>query len=220
MLERLGEESAAEGVRARFYAMLDEQCQEEQRIRERRGPVATWLEGWWPRRPAWQAAVALAMLVFGLWLAPRLGLGDHSAIRELRSEMQSMTRAVTLALLEHQSPSERLRAVGLSHSSTVDTELTQALLDVIDGDPSVNVRLAALDVLAGLVRRPDVRSGLLESFPHQDSPAMQAAMADVMLQMNGPRSRAAIERLLENEELSELLREYLQRTLSRGGDET
>ena len=41
MLERFGEEPAGEGVRTRFYAMLDEQCREEQRIRERGGPVAT-----------------------------------------------------------------------------------------------------------------------------------------------------------------------------------
>jgi hypothetical protein len=214
LLGGLEEEKSSEAMRSRFYTMLAETQQAERRER-----WTAWLTGWWPRQPAWQAAIAVAALAIGMWAGPRLGLGNSSEIQELRAEMQSMTRAVTLSLLEHQSATERLRAVSLSHRQQADTEVTRALLRVVNTDQSVNVRLAALDVLSELVQRPDVRSGLLDSLPHQDSPTMQVAMAEVLLAMDGPRSETAIRELLDDPDLNEGVRGYIQETMIKRGNQ-
>ena len=127
--------------------------------------------------------------------------------------MQSMTRTVALSLLEHQSASERLRAVSLTQNSRQDTGLTRALMEVVNSDPSVNVRLAALDVLSQMAQRPDVRSGLIHSFTTQESPTMTVAMADVLLAMNGAASRMDVQLPSENQSLPDPVRQYLREAL-------
>jgi hypothetical protein len=215
LLGHLGTEASNEGMRARFYAMLDAESRSARpdRIRAR-----TPFFHWWPPRPAFQAALMAAMLVIGVMLGTRIGDGpsDREAIRELQDQMQTMARAVTLSLLEHQSASERIRAVGMTEGSSPDAELVRALLKVINNDPSVNVRLAALDVLAGIAQRPEVRDGLLDAFPKQESAPMQAAMGDVLLAINGPRSRAEIQKAMESDVLPNGVRDYLRQLLNEG----
>lgn len=218
MLGRLQDERGSSDMRERFYTMLA--AYERGAARHARRSFADWLQSWWPEQPAVQAAVAAAMLLVGVWVGPRIGLGGQSdEIDALRAEMHTMTRAVTLSLLGHQSASERLRAVSYSERTGDDVAVTDALLATISEDPSVNVRLAALDVLSRMIARPEVRRGLLEAFPRQESPTMQVAMADVLAVMKGSRSKAAIRAALEDDELPDLVREYLQKKLDEGRNE-
>jgi hypothetical protein len=214
LLGEIEEERTSERMRARFFAMLEDH---ESTANAHQSPgLRDWLVGWWPRRPAFQAAVALATLLFGLWLGSRVGDdgAQQAELQALKVEVQAMTEVVTLSLLQHQSASERLRAVGLSRQTRLDAQLTTALLDVINHDPSVNVRLAALDVLAGTVERAEVHRGLLDALPRQTSPMMQLALADVVRAMNGPRSRETLEEILQREELMDTVREHFERLLS------
>jgi hypothetical protein len=218
MLGRFEDERGSSDMRERFYTMLA--AYERGAERPARRTFAEWLQSWWPEQPVYQAAVAAAMLLIGLWIGPRVGLGGRAdEIDALRSEMQSMTRAVTLSLLDHQSASERLRAVSYSQQTSDDVAVTGALLTTISEDPNVNVRLAALDVLSRMIERPEVRRGLLEAFPRQESPTMQGAMADVLAAMNGSRPKAAIREALEDDELPDLVREYLQEKVGEGGNQ-
>jgi hypothetical protein len=232
LLGQFGEARANETMRSRFFAMLASHDREAGSAPEARphtrdsahngGRLLAWLDSWWPRRPALQAGMALAALVLGLLLGPHLTTGgvDRREVDDLRAEMQAMTHAVTLSLLQHQSASERLRAVGLSQQSASDADITRALLDTLNNDPSVNVRLAALDVLSGMLQRPEVHNGLLEALQRQESPTMQVALAHVLAVADGPRSRSAIERVLENEEVPDPIRERLRGVLSEGRDAT
>jgi hypothetical protein len=220
LLGQLGEERSNEKVRARFYAMLDSYQQEAERRKQRVG-LLEWIESWWPRRPAIQAGLALATLVLGVLFGWQLGGGSRGGaeLQSLRNEVQTMTQAVTLSLLQHQSASERLRAVSLSQASRQDAEIARALLHAVNHDSNVNVRLAAVDVLAEMVQRTDVRQGLIEALPRQTSPTMQVALADVLAAVNGPRSEAVIREVLEREELLDVVREHLEEVLSQGGQQ-
>lgn len=217
MLGNLDEARAGAEVRARFYSMLQESILQEAPMRR---SLVAWLQGWWPRRLVYQVGLAFGMLIVGLWLGPQLTGPDSAEIDELRVEVQSMSRVLTLSLLEHQSASERLRAVGLSRQSEADVQITRALLDVLARDSSVNVRLAALDVLSVMVERPEVRSGLLEAFPRQKSPIMQVTLAELLMKMNGSGSEEAIRRMLEGDQVLDPVRDYLERKLSEKGDQT
>lgn len=220
LLGRMGESRSSERMRSRFYEML-ESHRDQAGSRGRRAGFNAWLESWWPRRPALQAGIALAALVAGLWIGPRVGPGpgDSAELQELRDDMRSMTRAVSLSMLEHPSSSERLRAVSLSQRAGPNTDLVQAMIEVINTDPSVNVRLAALDLLSRMLQRTDVRSGLLEAFPLQVEPTMQVAIAEVLMAMNGPRSRETIESAIEDGRIPDPIRDYLKEILSEGGKE-
>lgn len=213
LLEGLGEEPSSEGMRIRFYEMLTDVQEEERRAAlETRGPLA-WIRSLWPAQPVWQVAIAAATFVVGLWIGPRLGGGE---IEELRSEMRSMTRAVTLSLLDHPSVTERLRAVSLTETVPDDDKVTRALLTAIAEDDSVNVRLAALGVLSGMLDQPRVRTGILEALERQTAPMMQAAMADVLLAADEPRSKSAVRGLLEKETVNPDVKNYIRKALEPG----
>jgi hypothetical protein len=197
MLGGLERVRTSDAVRSRFYAMLASETSSPAGEPPRRSDRIVFRPaGRWLRRLAFPVAIAMAALAIGVTLGVRLGDGGQEEIRELRTEMRLFTRAVSLSLLEHQSASERLRAVSLIQASTPDDRVIASLLRAINDDPSVNVRLAALDVLAGLAHRPDVKTGLLEAFPMQRSPGMQVGMAKILLALDEERSREEIRRLL------------------------
>jgi len=213
LLGEVGEERAGEEMRSRFYAML---AGEEARARGTKSWFG-WIEGIWPANPLPQGAMLLATLILGLLLGMRMDGDESSEVRRLREDVQSMSQVVSRSLLQHPSASERLRAVSLSRQVRRDAEVTRALLDTINKDSNVNVRLAALDVLSAMLNRPEVRNGLLEAMPQQNSPMMQVAMADVLSVMDGPQSRSVIEKTLERPEMLEPVREHLRQALLSGG---
>jgi hypothetical protein len=209
--ELQAEPADTERVRARFFAMLEAHQSETERQRLRGGRFGAWLETWWPQRPAAQLAMALAALVAGVLLGQRApGSASGAQIELLRGEVAAMNRIVALSLLEHPSASERLRAVGFSRESALDAEVVAALLGRVNLDPSVNVRIAAVETLATMIERPDVREGLIEALARQTSPAVQVAVADLLARSGGAGSTSAIHELLQREPLIEPVREHLR----------
>ena len=218
LLGKLEPSTGDEAMRSRFYAMLATHATGEPARRS--AGLFDWLEGWWPHRPLQQAVLTAGVLVLGLLLGSRVGSGSSrpDELRELRAEVQTMTQAVALTLLQHESASERLRAVGLSEELRRDGEIARALVDTVNNDSNINVRLAALDVLAEMVSRPEVRAGLVDSMPRQDSAMMQVALADVLAAMNGPASSSAIRKALDRPEMLAPVRRHLEQKLSKRED--
>lgn len=161
--------------------------------------LAEWWAGLWTARPAWQAAFSAALLVVGVLLGAgvtsrRTSQGE---IEELRAEMDVMSRAVTLSLLQHQSASERLRAVSWSRMAGPDSQVMTALLDSARQDPNVNVRLAAIDALAAHMDQGPVRSGLIENLAIEDSPLVQLAVLEAVAGEEGLRN-GELQRLIDS----------------------
>jgi hypothetical protein len=220
-LGSLGEASSSERMRGRFFAMLaaesaaaDAPVPVAAPRRAAREPVA-----WWSLRPALPAGLVAAGLLAGVGLGAWIGSrqAGQAEIEQLRAEMRTMTHLATLSLLGHQSASERLRAIGLSETTPPDEELAQALLRVVNEDPSANVRLAALDALASMSSLPEVRAGLFASFPRQESPAVTAALASLLLEVDGSDAVAVVRAAAADERLPDSLRRYLRTLLAERG---
>ena len=172
-------------VRARFYAMLEEHQMELRSHPKRRVTFLDWVEGWWPARPMWQFALGLLLLTVGV------GLGRWSMekpkqdgeLARLRDEVGELRELLTLSLLQQQSASERLR--GVSWSSQVqqpEEPVLSALLQTLNSDPNVNVRLAALDALQRVSNLQRVREGLLQALEKQKSPLVQITLIDWLVE--------------------------------------
>jgi hypothetical protein len=202
-------EQPSEALRPRFYAMLEayqhgmEHVQARPRLRD---VVNGWLEHWWPRQPAFQFAVALLFLGIGLFAGYRFNVPvvhESGEIVALRDELHSMRELVTLTLLRQQSPSERLQ--GVSWVQRVDQpneELLSTLLNTLNYDPNVNVRLAAVDALYLFTGKPQVRQGLIQSLPRQTSPLVQIALIDLIVELREKRASEALEQLIKNEKIN------------------
>lgn len=173
-------EVPSDRMRVRFRAALGAYEAALERSWSRR--LAGWArhvgDGFTDLGPVARAAVAAALLVAGValgWGSSRV-VGPGREAARLRAEIDSMNRAVTLALLDHQSASERLRGVSWVAATPDDAVLT-ALVEAAQHDESVNVRLAAVEALAAHLERPAVRSGLLRSLEQRPQPHLQLAVS-------------------------------------------
>lgn len=194
-------------LRGRFYRELAEaQARLERPGLWRRLRDAFRTSGSIGPQPVWLAATLV--LGIGLGASVMSAVGARSEVRRLSAEVDTMSRSASLALLDHQSASERLRGVSWSSRSLTDDRIVEALLGSVRNDPNVNVRLAALETLALHTDSPRVRAGLIESLPRQESPMLQVAMVEVLNQQNGG-AEVAIQELLDSEDLAEDVRQQI-----------
>jgi hypothetical protein len=197
-----------ERLRARFHATL---AAEEERAR---GPrLERWLEAWWPERRALQAAVAIALALFGIALGRSWPTTSEHDVAALRDEV----RALGLALLDHQSAAERLLGIEGAQRASASREVVDALLARVAFDPNVNVRLAAINALRPQVGRAEVADGLAAALGRQESPLLQVALTDALLATGSARGISAVRALLASDSLEPTVRDYVETALRDAG---
>jgi anti-sigma factor RsiW len=196
-----------ERLRARFHAGLA-----AYEARESRHWTDHVLGRWWPQQPALQMGVAAALALIGLLVGQQLPSAVDAEVAALRGEV----RTVGLALLDHQSASERLLGVEWSRRTAQAPEIVAALLERVQYDSNLSVRLAAIDALRGELDRPGVIEGLALALERQESPLLQVALTDALLAAEQP-AVDAVRGVLGRTELDPAVREYLQMALSEVG---
>jgi len=201
-------EQPSPGLREKFYGTLEAYLAGMEGEREKPG-LGRYLSGLaarlMPRRPAYQAALALALLAVGLgggfWLGGRRP-GAENEILSLRQEVGVMRQTAALSLLRQPSSSDRLMGVSWAGNVRQPARPTlDALLRTLDEDPSVNVRLAAVDALYLFAGQPGVKEGLVASLAGQSSPLVQVALIDLLVSVREKRALEALKTLAANEKL-------------------
>jgi hypothetical protein len=143
-------------------------------------------------------AVALSLIVVGWFLGyqvtPR---PERARIDSLASEVREMKKTVMLAMLENSSAAERMKAVYFAQElSSPDEAVLNALARTVNDDPNVNVRLTAVEALALYADHPKVREALIQAIVRQESPLVQLALAEVMLDLNEKRAVEPIRKII------------------------
>ena len=206
----LPKELPGSALRSRFYEMLQAYMEDTAIDQERKGfgqALSGWLGRLMPKRPAYQLALSLALIAAGLGSGYLLSVRPRSAARTevagLKGEVDDMRRIVAVSLLKQASPSERL--MGVSWSARIDRpgdEIIQTLLETLNNDPNVNVRLAAVDALYLFYDHPEVKEGLLGSLAGQTSPLVQMSLINLLVEIRERRAAEALERLIQDEKLN------------------
>ena len=213
-LEAMSEPEPSQAMRTRFretLAAYEEGFQDAQRRQALAMPVRTWWSAWWPSRPAFQMAfagvLAAICLIGGRYLGVR-GETPNPEIAQLRGQVESLRQMVALSLLREQSPSARLRGAAYSYQvAQPDEQVEQALLHAVNHDPNVNVRLSAVDALAKLAGRPDVRRALADAISVQDSPLVEVALIDLLVQAGDRDALPSLRKVAEDKEVDPAVRQ-------------
>lgn len=215
-LDLLPEPEPGPEVRSRFYGML-EAYQQGLSERERPRPTpARW--SWWPSAPVLQFGLSAALVLIGFAAGRSLFAPADSGreLSQLRGEIGSMRQMVTLSLLQQQSASERLKGVSWSYQvPQSDTEVLAALLQTVNQDASVNVRLAAVDALRQFANSPITRKGLVNALAKQSSPLVQIGIIDLLVELNEKPAIPALNRLLESSNLDGNVRQRAQQAVQQ-----
>jgi hypothetical protein len=210
------EEKPSNGLRLRFYSMLEDYKQElkaqksESSLSKR---FNHWLERWWPKRQSIQFASAMLLLCVGLITGLSLGTDGEKTteMAQLRSEVYSMRQMLATSLLEQSSPSARLKGVSLSYQmENPNQKMLDKLLHTLNNDPNINVRLSAVDALYLFYNNPTVRKGLIQSISHQSSPLVQVALIDLIVSMKERQAVDSLKQLIQDEQLNPDVKHHAQ----------
>ena len=217
MWEKLGgvpEEHPSPALRARFDAMLasyEEGRWEKRNLAAERdkfqglGAIFTWL-----RTPALSMAWAFVLLLGGFFAGRYVDRGaeNQEQIAQLHNELQSMRQLVVISMLQQQSASERLQGVSYSRQAEPDPKVLNALLHTLRYDSSVDVRLAALDSLSRYGSRAEVRRGLVESLEGQQSPLVQVALIDALVEMRDASALPSLKKFQQDPKADPSVRKH------------
>jgi hypothetical protein len=182
-------------------------------------PRSSWFT-FWPSRPAWQFAAAAALLMVGV-VAGKLAFqprGENPEMAQLKGQVEGLRQMVALSMLQEQSAGNRMRGVNYSvQMAQPDSQVQQALLHALNNDPSIDVRLSTVDALEKYAGDPQIRRALVDAVPQQDSPLVQVALIDLLVQMHDKESAPALQKLLRNTDADELVRQRAAAAMQKLG---
>ncbi len=189
-LGALPEEQPSPALASRFSAMLEtyqEGRWEQRSLQNERnkfldfGALVAWV-----RTPALSMGWAVALLLAGFFGGRYIDRDTRhtTELAAVQQELVNMRELVVVSMLKQQSPSERLQGVSFSmDQKQPDGKVLEALLHTLRYDNSVDVRLAALDALSRYSSRPEIRQGLKDSLQPQQSPMVQVALIDTLVEL-------------------------------------
>jgi hypothetical protein len=223
-LDRLPPVAPSPRLRAQFYAMLETHW----RAADSRSPFVTmrsrvdrFFSALLPARPAVQFALACGLLAAGLlfgarYLHPAIDPATEQKIAELQNKVDSMAPLVTYSVLQQKSTIERLRTVlATLDLKQNDQQVVSGLLASLAFDPSVNVRLSALEALYPHADQPAVRSAVTASLPREPSPLVQVTMIDFLAATRDAAAFSTIEGVSRNLNYDQAVREAARRALAQ-----
>lgn len=178
------------------------------------GTVTRWL-----RSPVGALAWSVALIVIGVLIGTRVGDANSSRERELadmHAELTNMRQVVALSMLQQQSASERLQGVTYtSREEHLDPQVFAALLHTLRYDNSVDVRLAALDVLSRRAGQPQVRKSVVDALQTQQSPMVQVALIDLLTEWRDPDAAQRLRNFQQTPNLNPTVRQRAQWAVSK-----
>ena len=198
-------EQPSPALRNRFYTMLEaykEGFGAEKAAAAPKKKLSFSFGRIWPRRPVFQFAAALVFVVLGI-TAGYLLRNPRARMSQLHQEVDSMLQIMAVSLLQQPSPSDRIQGASFSSQVKAPTQKTlDTLLQTLNNDPNVNVRLAAVDALYLFSSYPEVKDRIVQSLTKQGSPLIQVALIDLLVGIREKRAVEAFKALIQNEKLN------------------
>jgi len=226
------EETPSPRLREQFYAMLETHQRDADSVSPfalARSRIDRFFAALLPSTPALQFAGALTALAVGVFAGARYFqppapaptvVVDNSAkhekeIAELKSQMNDMGKLVSASLLLQKSTSDRMQTVlATMDLKSPDRKVLSDLVGTLALDPSVNVRLSAVEALAQHADDRLVRAGLLSALPRETAPLVQVAMIELLTSVRETDAVPIFDRISRDETADKDVRESARRALA------
>ena len=191
----------------RFYQMLRD---------EKKATAPRWMATFdWSNlipRFAFAASTLLIGLTVGYML--RSPAQKEQQIEALGHEISQLKEMMMLSMLEKESATDRLKAVNLTQDmDQASIKVTSALLQTLNSDENVNVRLAALDALKPYTKDSQIREALIRSIAKQKSPLVQVALAELMAALQEKGAVGELQKLLQDSETPSDIKKKIQESI-------
>ena len=204
----LPQQAPSQRLRRRFYDELD---QADRRLHRRRR--------WMSLFSAPGLAAALGCVFVGVMIGLLLRNSpapERAELAQLQQQVALLNRTLVLDRLENDSASKRLLGViEASELAGRDPEVTRALLDRAVDDRVHSVRTAAIDAIGPQLNTPSVGDELMASLEKAQSPLVQLALADMVLNYGSPQQLEQLLQLSERGQLHPDVAKHVKSSVSR-----
>jgi putative zinc finger protein len=120
-------------------------------------------------------------------------------VAALQSEVKDMRETVMLKLLSAESASDRIKALTyVEQMSNPGDDVIKALIETLNLDENVNVRLAALSSVSRFTGKQVVRDSLVNSLRNQKEPIVQIILINILADKKETKAIGAMREIISN----------------------
>jgi hypothetical protein len=163
-----------------------------------------------------RVAYSLLLLFIG-WSAGFWGSKDsvyENQLNYMNAEIHEMKNMITYSMLNQPSATDRMKLINsINQDNKTDEKIISALLNTLNHDENVNVRVVTVEALARLGENSRVREGLIHSLALQESPLIQMAIIDLLVALNEKNAVGHLKSLLEKKDLNDTVRGRVEKSL-------
>jgi hypothetical protein len=163
-----------------------------------------------------QVAASIALLVIGFWAGSRNAFVSTTQpeVAALRREVQEFKKVLSPKSAENNTASERLQVVRSEmNKAPADKEVVQILINAMNFDPNVNVRLAACESLFQYRQLPMVREAYIQSLQIQTDPNVQAMLIDILVALKEKQAVDQVKKLTQKPNLQPTIKLKAQQAI-------
>ena len=160
--------------------------------------------------PGWIKVAAMIIVVFGTFAGGYFAGSGNQNNQQLQAELNQLKQEVWMTGLKGYSGPQKIEAVyNIKASGKPEGELIDALVYTMNSDKNVNVRLAAINALSGMVTENEkVKSEMIHSLSIQENPLLQISLIQVLTESGVKEAKDEIESISDNENTDQRVREY------------
>lgn len=201
LMSRRKQEEPDNSMRMDFHKLLREsmdQLEQEEAKPAKRSIAVNW------NFTFGRIAAGIAILIAGAFIGYSVQKGFNTnpqaeQIDKLQVEIGAMKEALMFTLLEQESPSQRIQAVGYTAEiRNPDTPVIHVLINTLNNDTNVNVRVAAAYSLAKYTEHMAVRDSLINSLKIQTDPILQVILMHILVENKETRAVEAMRELVSD----------------------
>jgi len=171
-----------------------------------------------PARTWMQIAASILLVAGALFVGMQLGGRKiaNSEVAELKAEMQKMKETMMLSLLSEESASDRIQAVSYAEEfNKPNQKILQALIQTLNTDENLNVRLAAANAIGKFLNDPAVVESLVASLRNQKEPLVQIALITMLTDKKETKAIEPIRAIISNKETLAPVKEIAEQGLKK-----
>jgi len=171
----------------------------------------------WLYSPFSQIAAGFALLItgilFGMFL--QINQGSNIEVSQLKTEMNQMKQMLFMAKLDQSSASQRIQAVNFTQDlSQPNKEILETLIQTMNTDDNVNVRMAAIYALSKFTNENIVRNALVNSLKTQEDALLQITLINILVQIKEDKAVDVMKDILQKEETIDAVKQMAEKGLT------
>lgn len=208
-------EKPDDSLRINFYHMLHSEIKksEERKSTSYRMPVTPWYS-----QSKYRVAAAVALLICGTFIGMfvrTLSTGSVASneIKQLQTEVSDLKKNAMFTMLKEQSSSDRIQAVSYAGEFGADDNVINVLVETLNNDKNVSVRMAAAYALSKFAYQREVTDSLVKSLSQQTDPILQVTLINILAERKEKSALEPIQKIIANKSTLKEVRTVAENSL-------